>query len=223
MFNLGKLKFDVARATFGGSFMDSAMSKRMQSTGLPEFHWFIEIDMNEGDFITASDVGELEDLEDDEEIYYESVSPRLYHNNGFRLDVRSWKDIEGLSLKWDSQYNANGEEAGILYVFEHENVTSGTIEFKERSGNKFLVRWKGTANVYWDDEYGEDIPFSFEGEVEFSGVSAHCDNISTLDKLEKVMTDFVNLDEYKCIFYDTYKINTGVSHVWKFGPENTDK
>ncbi|MEW9095330.1 MAG: hypothetical protein AB2417_09640 [Clostridiaceae bacterium] len=223
MFKLGKLKFDVESATFSGSFMDSAMSKRMQSTGLAEFHWFIEIDMNAGDFATELDDEELEDLEDDEEIYYESVSPRLYHNNGFRLDIKSWKDIEGLSLKWDSRYNANGEEAGTLYVFEHEDVTNGIIEFLERNGNKFLVRWTGTANVYWDDEYGEDVPFSFEGEVEFSGVSAHCDDISTLDELKIVMTDFINLDEYKCIFNDTHEIKTGISHVWKFFPENIDK
>lgn len=223
MFTLGKLKFDVENATFSGGFIDSAMSKRMQSTGLAEFHWFIEIDMNAGDFVTELDDEELENLEDDEEIYYESVSPRLYHNNGFRIDIKSWKDIEGLSLKWNSQYNANGEEAGTLYVFEHEAVTSGTIEFLERNGKRFLVRWTGTANVYWDDEYGEDVPFSFEGEVEFSGVSAYCDDISTLDELKIAMTDFINLDEYKCIFNDTHEIKTGVSHVWKFSPENIDK
>ncbi|WP_252242196.1 hypothetical protein [Clostridium sp. ZBS18] len=220
MFKLGKLKFDVENATLSGSFMDSAMSKRMQSTGLPEFCWSIEIDMNEGDFVTKLDD---EELEDDEEIYYESVSPRLYHNNGFRLDIKSWKDIEGLSLKWDSQYNANGEEAGTLYVFEYEDVTGGTIKFLERNGNKFLVRWTGTANVYWNDEYGEDVPFSFEGEVGFSGISANCDDISTLDELKIIMTEFINLDEYKCIFNSTYEIKAGISHVWRFFPENIDK
>lgn len=220
MFKLGKLKFDVENATLSGGFMDSAMSKRMQSTGLAEFHWFIEIDMNKGDFVTELDD---EGLEDDEEIYYESVSPRLYHNNGFRLDIKSWKDIEGISLKWDSQYNANGEEAGTLYVFEHEDVTTGTIEFLKRNGNRFLVRWTGTANVYWNDEYGEDVPFSFEGEVEFSGVSAYCDYISTLDELKMVMTDFVNLDEYKCIFNDKHEIKTGVSYLWKFFPKKIDE
>jgi hypothetical protein len=38
--------------------------------------------------------------------------------------------------------------------------------------------------VYWDNEYGEDVPFSFEGEVEFSDVSAYFDDISTLDELQ---------------------------------------
>ncbi len=215
MFKLGKLSFDVENATFGGSFMDSGMSKRMQCTGQPEFHWYIEIDMQEGDFVTESHDDEIED---DDEIFYESVSPRLYHNNGFKLDIKSWKDVEGLSLKWDSQYNANGEEAGTLYVFEHEDVTSGTIEFLKRSGNKFLVRWTGNANVYWNDEYGEDVPFSFEGEVEFSGVTAHCDDISTLDELQMVMAEFINLEDYKCISNDTHKIETGVSRKWKFAP-----
>lgn len=91
--------------------------------------------------------------------------------NIFKLDIKSWKDIAGLSLKWDSQYNKNGEEAGTLYVFEHEYVNSGTIQFLERNGNKFKVKWTGTANVYWNDEYGEDVPFYFEGDVKFTGIT----------------------------------------------------
>lgn len=220
MFELGKLKFDVERATFGGSFMDAAMSKRMQSEGIEEFHWHIQIDMKEGEFVTEIDEEELEYLEEDEEIFYESVSPSLYHNNGFKLDIKSWKDIEGLSLKWDSQYNTNGEEAGTLYVFEHEYVTSGTMKFLERNGNKFKIQWTGTANVYWNDEYGEDVPFSFEGEVEFSGVRAHCDEISTLDKLETSITKFINLDEYKFISEEAYKIQNGITYVWEFSPKD---
>lgn len=219
MFELGKLKFDVENATFAGSFMDVAMSKRMQCDGVEEFSWYIEIDMKEGKFVTEIEEEELEELDEDEEVFYESVSPRLYHNNGFKLDIKSWKDIAGLSLKWDSQYNKNGEEAGTLYVFEHEYVTSGTIQFLERNGNKFKVKWTGTANVYWNDEYGEDVPFSFEGEVEFSGVNAHCDEISNLDKLKVAMTEFINLDEYDFISDDTYKIETGITHVWKFSPK----
>ena len=88
MFELGKLKFDVENTTFGGSFMDDAMSKRMQCDGVEEFSWYIEIDMKEGKFVTEIEE-ELEELDEDEEIFYESVSPRLYNNNGFKLDIKS--------------------------------------------------------------------------------------------------------------------------------------
>ena len=29
--------------------------------------------------------------------------------------------------------------------------------FLQRRGNIFFMRWSGTANVYWNDEYGEDV------------------------------------------------------------------
>lgn len=222
MFELGKLKFAVESAVLSGSFLDAAMSKRMQSTGEPEFCWHIEIGMKEGEFITEPDEEELEELEEGEEIIYESVSPSLYHNNGFKLDIKSWKDIEGISLEWDSEYNENDEEAGYLYVFEHENVTKGTIKFLKRNKDRFLVSWKGTANVYWNDEYGEDVPFSFEGEVKFKGISACCDSISTLDELKTAISDFIDIDEYKCESKETHKIESGISNRWNFVPENID-
>ena len=37
-----------------------------------------------------------------------------------------------------------------------------------------------------------------------------------------VLKYFIN-DEYKCIFNDKHEIKTGVSHVWRFIPENLDK
>lgn len=61
-------------------------------------------------------------------------------------------------------YNEKGEEAGSLYVFEHEDVIKGTIEFLRREGRKYYIRWSGTANVFWNDEYGADVPFAFEEE-----------------------------------------------------------
>lgn len=43
-------------------FMDAAMSKRIQSEGIEAFHWYIQIDMKEGEFITEIDEEELEYL-----------------------------------------------------------------------------------------------------------------------------------------------------------------
>ncbi|MDE7245669.1 MAG: hypothetical protein K2O18_17085 [Oscillospiraceae bacterium] len=76
------------------------------------------------------------------------MEPWLYHCNGIHLDVSSWKDLQGLVLTWDSEYNEKGDEAGVLYVYEHEDVTKCKIEFLERHGVRFLVRWTGTDHVF---------------------------------------------------------------------------
>ncbi len=222
MFRLGKLEFKVKEggASLRGGFYDGAMSERMQLLPVPQMNWYIDIDLERGDFIYELTPEDLEDLEEGEEYIYESVAPRLYHNNGFELDITSWKDIEGITLNWDSECNEKGEEAGYLYVFEHEDVTKGKIEFLKRNGTQFFVRWSGTANVYWNEEYGADVPFLFEGEVNFDGISAHCDKIKTMDELVPVLQQFVNLDEYKCVSQDSYKIQKGTSYSWRFIPQN---
>lgn len=181
--------------------------------------WYIDINMESGKFITKLNE---EELEEGEEPFYETVIPCLYHNNGFSICTNSWKDIEKIVLNWDSEYNENDEEAGNLYVFEHEEITKGKIEFLERRGNNFLIRWTGTANVYWNDEYGADVPFAFEGEVAFEGINAHCITISTLDELKPAMMEFINLDEFDCIAEESRNNGTSTDYTWKFKPNNID-
>lgn len=219
MFKLGDLEFEIKEAVFRGSFYDAAMSKRNYLKGVSELLWYIDINMESGKFITKLNE---EELEEGEEPFYETVIPCLYHNNGFSIDTNLWKDIEKIVLNWDSEYNEKDEEAGNLYVFEHEEITKGKIEFLERRGDNFLIRWTGTANVYWNDEYGADVPFAFEGEVAFEGINAHCLTISTLEELKPAMMEFINLDEFECIAEESRKNGTSTDYTWKFKPNNID-
>ncbi|MDE7415983.1 MAG: hypothetical protein K2N44_06685 [Lachnospiraceae bacterium] len=219
MFRLGKLEFEVESATVWATYMEPKVNQRAGSMKAEEtFDWAIDIFMKEGDFVCELSEEELEELDEDEEPFYESVSPRLYHNNGFVLNISSWKELEGQTLVWESEYNANDEEAGFLYVFEHEAVTKGKIEFLERRGNVFLVRWSGTANVYWNDEYGEDVPFAFEGEVRFTGIRACSDVELTEEEVRTAMHKYINMNEFECESQDSHKIIGGKSYRWKYVP-----
>lgn len=84
---------------------------------------------------------------------------RLYHNNGFLVPVSSFEQLKGRTIIWDQPSNARGEEAGFLYVQEHEEVTKGTIEPVDVDEDHIQIHWYGTANVYWKEQYGEDVPF----------------------------------------------------------------
>lgn len=219
MFRLGKLEFEVEYATVCASYAEPKLNQRAGSMKAEEtFDWTIDIDMKAGDFVYELSDEELEELDEGEEPFYESVSPRLYHNNGFVLNISSWKELEGQTLVWESEYNANGEEAGFLCVFEHEAVTKGKIEFLERRGNVFWVRWSGTANVYWNDEYGEDVPFLFEGEVRFTGIGAYSDVELSEEEVRTAMRKYINMDELVCQSEDSHKIIGGTSYRWKYVP-----
>lgn len=83
----------------------------------------------------------------------------LYHNNGFQTGVKKIEELAGKRYIWEETYNDKGEEAGFLYVLEHENVTEGTIEIMGVDKNYITLKWKGKANIFWDEVFGADVPF----------------------------------------------------------------
>lgn len=224
MFKLGKLEFAVESADLCAGFSDAGMLEfdHLDKEKKPKIMWVLEIDMEYGDFVTESAQQEAE--EEGEEPFYESVPPVLYHNNGFRMDVKSWKDLEGMSKTWESDCNEDGEEAGSLYVFEHEDLTSGRIEFLKREGDVFRVRWSGTANVFWDDEYDTDVPFEFEGDVKFSGLQASCIDVTDLDGVKAVLSEYIDMSEFEFGSERTYEFHSSEEgmktvHEFKFVPK----
>lgn len=96
---------------------------------------------------------------EDEDVEYDMNYVRLYHNNGFNTHISNFGELKGKSFVWDSEYNSDGEEAGFLYVQEHEDVTKGTIEILDVKDGRMTVKWSGLANVFWSEEYGENVPF----------------------------------------------------------------
>ncbi len=221
MFQLGKLTFDVKSARISGAYYEPSINQRAGSGNAEEaFLWFIDIDMAEGEFAYQFSEEELaeEDLDEEDEYFYESAAPRLYHNNGFQIAVSSWKDLEGKTLNWDCAYNENEEEAGTLCVFEHEEVTRGKIEILKRHEQSFLLRWSGTANVFWSEEYGADVPFLFEGEVAFTGLSAHSDVALTEAEVRAAMDKFIRMDEFSCKSQTCHQVMHGNTYGWNFVP-----
>lgn len=98
----------------------------------------------------------------DESVEHELRSAWLYHNNGFNTHAETFEELKGKKFVWESEENDDGEEAGTLYVLEHDNLSSGTIEITDVSDGYMTVRWSGLANLYWSEEYGSDIPFEAE-------------------------------------------------------------
>lgn len=97
-----------------------------------------------------------------EEIDYELRNISLYHDNGFNTNVQEVKQLENKKFVWDNPNNDKNEEAGCLYVVEHEDVTKGTIEILKVDNNSITVHWSGLANIFWDSEFGANVPFDTE-------------------------------------------------------------
>ncbi len=92
----------------------------------------------------------------------------LYHNEGFSTNIKELSELLGKKYVWDSENNEKGEDAGTLYVLEHENVTKGVIEILEVTDEFITIKWTGLANVYWDEDLSENVPFEtvFKAEIQ---------------------------------------------------------
>lgn len=128
------------------------------------------------------------------------------------FNIKSWKEIEGKVVNWDTPFNEYDEPNGNLYVFSHEDILNGNIEFSKRIGNKFITTWKGNGNIFWDDEFGKNVPFELNCEVTFKEVIVRC---SEKDDNESVIQRIVqNLDpkefEISTIELQPHKYQSGV-------------
>lgn len=92
-------------------------------------------------------------------VEYEMRSVRLYHNNGFNTHTSDFGDLKGRKFVWNEEYNAEDEEAGNLYVQEHEAVREGTIEILNVENGRMTIQWSGKADVGWSRKYGDKVPF----------------------------------------------------------------
>jgi hypothetical protein len=95
--------------------------------------------------------------------------PRVYHEN-VRFPIRRWMEVAEQVVEWSERYDAeSGEPNGGFYVFEHGDIPRARLSFFERDGASFRFEWTGVCDVFWDEEYGLDVPFSATGWAEFTG------------------------------------------------------
>lgn len=110
---------------------------------------------------------------EDERIPFELREVRLYHNNGFDIGGKTLRNLKGKKFEWTTCTNRSGEEAGCFYVLEHEDVTAGVIEIRDLTKETVSLRWTGTANIHWDDAFGENVPFEAEIEAALPPLPAY--------------------------------------------------
>jgi len=115
-------------------------------------------------FIDISGEYEKDDLD------CELKTIRLYHNNGFNTGVKEPKKLIGKRFEWTEPTNNKNEEAGTFYVLEHEEVTSGVIEISDVTADSINIKWTGLTNVFWDEEFDENVPFKAEIEAKLPAV-----------------------------------------------------
>lgn len=139
---------------------------------------------------------------------------RLYHNSGFHTHVSTFEDLKGKRFIWQYSYNEEDEEAGTCYVVEHEEVTKGCIEIVDIIDNCMRIKWFGTANVFWDEKYGEDVPFQTQFTVKLPKYPSY--------KIDAFVSTTVNIDAQSTLsIWNMEEFNEEVIRVTRSRSWNT--
>ena len=173
MLKLADLSFEVKAADLGAGIPDPYWAAKYNPDGDNGLCWGLEIE-------TAEKV-----------VKGETISPNVSHND-LRFDVRRWMDIAGHSFAWHS---AEGLNCGF-YVFEHNDIPRGRLRFVRREGLRFLVKWDGRCNVFWDDEYDENVPFSVEAWAEMSWITVHGSATDTDETMRARLAQYFDPDDF---------------------------
>ncbi len=144
----------------------------------------------------------------DKKVDYELSEIRLYHNSGINTGVKDKKQLIGKRFVWESDTNEHGEEAGFLCVGEHSPINKGVIEILDVKRNSVTIKWSGSADVDWDEKYGEDVPFETEFSAQLSP-SVRYLSLYFLKKPTEVLGDTV------FEVTDTEELQAAMMEAWK--------
>jgi hypothetical protein len=143
--------FNLKSATLSAAIPDPYWSRTYNPQGDARLFWSLEVDA---------------DREAEEEMW----GPRAYHEN-LHFSIYRWMEVAGQVVEWSERYDEeSGEPNGGFYVLEHGDIPRARLSFLERVGTRFRFEWAGVCDVFWDEEYGQDVPFSASGWAAFTGV-----------------------------------------------------
>ena len=162
---LKNLQFDIEKATISGTISDPYWCDTYNGGLSRGLLWSVDVDAK------------------GQEVDGEFWQPRIYHES-LQFPIRHWMDLAGQSVRWNTPFNeATGEPNGGVYVFGHEDIVWATLSFLHREGNTFQLHWEGACNIFWNDEYGETVPFSLDAMASFTGIrvlGSEADNDETM-------------------------------------------
>ncbi|MBB1387738.1 hypothetical protein H5119_19860 [Pseudoalteromonas sp. SG45-5] len=141
MLRLNEREFKVSDAYIQGTIKNGTLN------------CFIEVDTEEREF---------------EDTCWE---PNICHQ-GLVIKVSSWDELQGSSLNWSDSNDPTYKhpEIGILYVFGHAETVNNILTFGQIKNGKIEVKWSGCNDIFWDDEFGQNVPFELHTWLEIKNV-----------------------------------------------------
>jgi len=174
---LRDLRFPIGRAELSAAVPDPYWSAKYNPSGDRRLFWYFEL---QGERAAGVEMWE----------------PLVYHQN-LHFPVRRWVEVAGQAVEWSTAVDdESGEPNGSFYVLEHEAISRGRLRFLERDGLRFRFSWDGVCDVFWDEEFGRDVPFSAEGWAMFTEVIVRGSENDTAESLRERLEGYLETRDF---------------------------
>ena len=178
MLQLADLHFEIRSAVLQASISDPYWCDTYNKGDQKELSWGIDVHTKETD------------LDGDR------WAPYVYHQS-LKYPIRHWMELAHQKVVWDAPYD---EESGVpnggFYVWEHGSINKGELRILDRDGADFHIEWEGDCNVYWDDKYGEHVPFSLQTVAGFKEVYVHGNEIDSNDTFMDRLAAYIDPNDF---------------------------
>jgi len=106
-------------------------------------------------------------------------------------------ECQGRTIRPAGKYvNPNEDVPFSIYIARHSDTHGDVIQFGKITDDMIGIRWTGKTDLFWNDEFGRDVPFEIVCDLGIKSMIAPADFVSpsrfALDK----MAAFNGSDEY---------------------------
>jgi len=155
VFRIKDRTFVVASAILFAEIRELAEARKMWGPRNEGIAWFLEVKTED------NQAGE----NDAWEPYAECIC---------RFPQLHWRDIEGQVLEWDESWDPEmGNQRSGLYLFHHCPIRNSRLEFADRRRSEFHCRWQGQCDLFWDENYQDNLDLHIEAKVQFIGIAVY--------------------------------------------------
>ena len=121
-----------------------------------------------------------DDKEDDDK------PPQVQLDGDLGIQVASWKDLEGVMVKWKHPINKrSGERYGMTWDYYHAFICKGQLAVGHRTGTRFYVEASGI------DE--NNAAFTINANARFTGITVHGSEHDTDETVRERLARHISL------------------------------
>ena len=120
--------------------------------------------------------------------------PVLHYDT--QLPIRSWINLAGLRLNWNSPFSETGEPNGSFYIYEHLDILDAELKIGVRKKNTFPITWSGHCDILAKPPFDRAVPFEITAAATFKEIVVHSSERETAPQVLERISKILDVDTF---------------------------